>query len=157
MAKGPFMEYLRQTVVQTGADTFTEREIATPSNKTEAMAMLIHSIEFSASKWVNTDPTNLDTVQLVVAKNSLTGPKDIADPNCMASYQTKTMLGAIFNALSTSGTPQIKFDPPLLYPKAHLYLSVYTSGFAAIVSGHFRIGYTLEKVSREDFISALVE
>ncbi|MBA7703723.1 hypothetical protein ES703_112516 [subsurface metagenome] len=50
-----------------------------------------------------------------------------------------------------------KFDPPILYPKALLYLGMNTIGATSTRFATVRIGYTLEKVSREDFISALVE
>ncbi|GAI04469.1 unnamed protein product, partial [marine sediment metagenome] len=61
------------------------------------------------------------------------------------------------NEIVTMGAQKQTFDPPILYPKANLYVALSTAGFASITNASFRIGYTLEKVSREDFISALVE
>ncbi|MBA7586626.1 hypothetical protein ES708_28629 [subsurface metagenome] len=157
MAKGPFMEYLRQTVTQSGANAYTEHEIATPTSKTENMAMLIHSIEFSASRFVEAAPANGDAIQLQVTSTHQNSITEIADPDCIALYEVFVHLNAVFNTIFTHGAHHIKFDPPLLYPKAHLYLAVGSNGLAAAIAGQFRIGYTLEKVSREDFISALVE
>ncbi|MBA7550220.1 hypothetical protein ES705_42730 [subsurface metagenome] len=157
MAKGPFMEYLRQEVKMTTINTFTEVAIATPTSKTENMAMLIHSIELQPVIQVDGEPTELDSVALCVTKTHQTGPVKISDPDCIATFIARTKLAAVFNALIHIGSQETKFDPPILYPKSHLYLSIYSTGMALVSTGNFRIGYTLEKVSREDFISALVE
>ncbi|MBA7703987.1 hypothetical protein ES703_112784 [subsurface metagenome] len=157
MAKGPFMEYLRQRVAQTAANSFTEIEIATPTSKTENMAMLIHSIELYPSSYTDPAPADSDWVALTVANKHHTGNLQISDPECLAQFKALMTLGAVTNLIEYAGSQETKFEPPLLYPKAHLYLSIKSEGFAAALIGMFRIGYTLEKVSREDFISALVE
>ncbi|GAH36712.1 unnamed protein product, partial [marine sediment metagenome] len=82
---------------------------------------------------------------------------DISDPDSIAHFQAKTRLDAVFHAVIHSGAERSFFDPPLLYPKAFIYLGISSTGFTSALAAHFRIGYTLEKVSREDFISALVE
>ncbi|MBA7550438.1 hypothetical protein ES705_43735 [subsurface metagenome] len=61
------------------------------------------------------------------------------------------------NTMNEIGTQKQTFDPPILYPKASLYVGFNTVGFTTVKKLAVRIGYTLEKVSREDFISALVE
>ncbi|MBA7549661.1 hypothetical protein ES705_42152 [subsurface metagenome] len=157
MAKGPFLEFLRADVKQTAADTFTEGEIPTPSSKTESMAMLIHSIELQPSKLIADEPTDLDNVMMSVTKASKTGAAVISDPDSLAYVKIKTSIAAVFHAVVVNGSQKYTFDPPLLYPKAKLYIQISSAGIGVPVYGHVRIGYTLEKVSKEDFISALVE
>jgi len=121
------------------------------------MAMLIHSIEMYPSKLVDAVPAAADYVQMQITGRPKTTHSQISDPDCLAAFQSKTVLNAVINAIEMTGSMINKFDPPILYPKAHIYCSLNTNGMATAFAGHFRLGYTLEKVSREDFISALVE
>ncbi|MBA7553689.1 hypothetical protein ES705_46285 [subsurface metagenome] len=157
MAKGPFMEFLRAIVTQTAINTFAEVQIPTPTSKTENMAMLIHSIQMQPNNLVDTTPTNLDTVSVQMSKVSKTGVKFIHDPDILAFYQALTNLDTVYNGVTFKGHEIQTFDPPILYPHANLYFGIYTVGLTNVEIGRCRIGYTLEKVSREDFISALVE
>ena len=157
MAKGPFMEFLRARLVMTAANTFAQIQIPTPTSKTENMAMLIHQIEFEPSIQVDSVPTDGDSITVHLAKVSKSAPSGIHEPDSLAYLHIMTNLAAIFHALTVTGAPLHKFDPPILYPHANLYGGVTTVGFTAACAATFRIGYTLEKVSREDFISALVE
>jgi hypothetical protein len=157
MAKGPFMEYMRAKVEQAVINTYYEVQLATPSSKTENMAMLIHSIEFHPLALVDVAPANLDAAMGQVSKVSKTTIYDIADPDIIALYKSITVLNAVINGMYEVGTQKQTFDPPLLYPKANLYVGFNTVGFTTVKKLSVRIGYTLEKVSREDFISALVE
>ena len=151
------MEFLRQKVTQTAANAFTQVAIATPTSKTENMAMLIHSIELEPTRHVDSTPTEADRISMTVAKTSQASDLEISDPDCLAMMRINTRLAAIYHDTIYIGRQNHKFDPPILYPKAFLYCSVGATGMASAIIGHFRIGYTLEKVSREDFISALVE
>ncbi|MBA7707873.1 hypothetical protein ES703_116757 [subsurface metagenome] len=151
------MEYLRGSVIMAAANAYTEVVLQTPTSKTENMAMLIHEIDLRPSKLVAITPASTDTMSVQCTKASKTGFTKISDPDVLARYLTYTHLDAVFNYLAEHGSQLTKFDPPLLYPKSQIYIAVVSSGFDATVDLHARIGYTLEKVSREDFISALVE
>ncbi len=157
MAKGPFMEYLRANVLQSAVDTFTEKEIRCPTSKTENMAMLIHEIEIHPLMLIDATPTNADVIHGQVTKKSKDALTLLYDPDLLSLFSTYTALNAVFNQLLYRGTMTRKFDPPILYPRASMFLGVHTAGMTATVRIAVRIGYTLEKVSREDFISALVE
>jgi len=157
MAKGPFMEFLRASVVLTAADAYTETQIPTPTSKTENLAMLIHSIELDPAAVVDATPTNADESKVHLSKRTQTIWKNIGDPDILAHFKAKTHLAAIFHHLAISGSMKHTFDPPILYPHANLFLGMDTVGWTSVTSAVCRIGYTLEKVSREDFISALVE
>ncbi len=157
MAKGPFMEYLRAYPSQAVINTYVEVQMATPSSKTENMAMLIHSIEFHPLALVDVAPANLDAVMGQLTKVPKSTIYDINDPDVIAIYKAITVLNAVMNDVVEIGTQKQTFDPPILYPKASLYVGFNTVGLTTVKKLAVRIGYTLEKVSREDFISALVE
>jgi len=151
------MEYLRANVLQTAINVFTEKEIRCPTSKTENMAMLIHEIEIHPLILIDAAPANADIVHGQVTKKSKDAIALLYDPDVLSIFSTYTALNAVFNQLLYRGTMTRKFDPPILYPRASMFLGVHTAGMAATVRIAVRIGYTLEKVSREDFISALVE
>ena len=157
MAKGPFMEFLRARVLQTAANTYEEVQIPTPTSKTENMAMLIHSIELAPASIVDPAPTTLDSCHIHVAKRSKTIAGVLDDPDILAYYSGLTILDAVFHMVYFTGSDKHIFDPPILYPHANLFAGISTTGFTGVTNAKVRIGYTLEKVSREDFISALVE
>ncbi|MBA7550795.1 hypothetical protein ES705_43318 [subsurface metagenome] len=157
MAKGPYMEFLRGKAQQTANNTYAETQIPTPTSKTENMAMLIHSVELVPSALAPITPANAAVMEAHLAKRTQAAVITLIDPDLIANYHVLTILNAVFNELAFRGEQKQTFDPPLLYPHANLFLGISTSGFASTRFVECRIGYTLEKVSREDFISALVE
>ncbi|MBA7550106.1 hypothetical protein ES705_42612 [subsurface metagenome] len=157
MAKGPFMEYLRAGVVQDAANVYAEVQIPTPTSKTENMAMLIHTIEMHPSILLDAQPAQGDMMLQHVSRKSKDNIGTISDEDILAYLRAYTTLNAVYNGLSITGEQTYKFDPPILYPRANLYMAMSSIGMGGVASASVRIGYTLEKVSREDFISALVE
>ncbi|MBA7551082.1 hypothetical protein ES705_43616 [subsurface metagenome] len=157
MAKGPFMEFLRAEVLMETPDVYAEVQIPTPTSKTENMAMLIHSIELEPSTFADPAPVTLDTLHVQLTKRSKTELVYLDDPDLLAHFAAFTILNAVFHAVLTTGHQKTDFNPPILCPKANLYFGIDTNGFTSIMGARCRISYTLEKVSREDFISALVE
>jgi hypothetical protein len=157
MAKGPFMEFLRATISQSATNAYAQIQIPTPTSKTENMAMLIHSIELLPTNLVAAAPATTDHVRAHLASKSKTSVSTIVDPDVLAYYKAFTSLNAVFNDTLFFGEQKQTFNPPILYPHANLFAAIQSMGFAAVITLTCRIGYTLEKVSREDFISALVE
>ncbi|MBA7556203.1 hypothetical protein ES705_48902 [subsurface metagenome] len=157
MAKGPFMEFLRALVVQTAINTYQEIQMPTPTSKTENMAMLIHSIELYPTNILAGSIANGDVLHAHLSKTTKTAPGKVADADILAEYRAYAALAEIFHDTVYMGSQKHTFDPPILYPHANLYAAIQTTGFTSVVSLNVRVGYTLEKVSREDFISALVE
>ncbi|MBA7551079.1 hypothetical protein ES705_43613 [subsurface metagenome] len=157
MAKGPFMEFLRAEVLQTVANTYAEIQIPTPTSKTENLAMLIHSIELEPSSWADPAPANLDNLHLQLTKRSKTDEVYLDDPDLLAHVASFVTLNAVIHAILLTGHQKTDFDPPILCTKANLYFGINTVGFTGYHGARCRISYTLEKVSREDYISALVE
>ena len=74
--------------------------------------------------------------------------------------------GAVFGKeikLATNGMyidrihDTIYFDPPILYAKNKIYMGMNSAGQGAVKTAYAALGYTLEKVDKDDFIAALVE
>lgn len=157
MAKGPFMEFLRAIAIQPAINTYGQTQIPTPTSKTENMAMLIHQIELIPNAVVDAAPVTGDTVMLHLTSASKTTIAEPNDPDNLAYFKAVTLLNAVWHGITYLGSMMSKFDPPILMPKANLYVGIHSAGMAATHEVTAKIGYTLEKVSREDFISALVE
>ena len=160
--KGPFMEYLRGHLSHDGGTTVDTLRILTPSSKTEKLAMLIHQITlivqqpaFNAGSWqfcdaVITDESHEgdDIVPWMEDSSVLHRVRQWAQEGIIAGTWTRWR----------EGEETIEFDPPVLYPKAAIYLEMEVSDpQAAGKYSSCMIGYTLEKVSDEAFIAALVE
>ncbi len=157
MAKGPFMEFLRANVLMAVANKYEEVQIPTPTSKTENLAMLIHSIELEPSSWCDITPTNLDTLHVTLTKRSKDTTVYMDDPDLLAHVASFTTLNAVANHVLLTGNQKTDFSPPILCTKANLYFGIMTVGFTGVHGARCRISYTLEKVTREDYISALVE
>jgi hypothetical protein len=159
VAKGPFMEYL-QTTVASSLAVATEG-LPTPVSKTEELAMLIHQIMIDPA-----DPTFsagvVTTISACVTDEShegdgLTPP--LGDRSVLYKIDRRANEGIVAGAFSRiqSGPMIAYFDPPILYAKSTIYCEAEHSANAGGGDCEFKIGYTLEKVSRDDFIAALVE
>lgn len=156
------MEFLETELVHSGSAVVETERMLTPVSKTEKLAMLIHMIEMqvedplfslASSEWANA----------VISKTSHEGDVDLpsyGDPDIMLFYKRWAREGLVLGPFSKkdSGHDIVYFDPPVLYAKTEIFLEfeLSTNQTAGLVSA-CRIGYTLESVSQEDFIDALVE
>jgi hypothetical protein len=154
MAKGPFMEYLRCRATETIPNTYIENIVPVPTSKTETMAMLIHEIRW----WQQlSEVVVAGTTESIVTIADRSHPSGLVWPDS-AGVIVHNVMWRKEEVGPVNENFVVKFDPPILYSKAHIYLGARGIGnnvsLMAIIA---MIGYTLEKVSREDFISALVE
>lgn len=160
--KGPFIEWIKNSVKETTINTYAEEAIPTPVSKTEELAMLIHMIE-----WHTDDPqcTEGDYASVLTGlySQSQSGAVGLQYPDTIDAYQQSIMLGRYQGTLSEYfeyyKDPQVKhFDPPILYAKSFIYHGVQgvQQPAGALKTSVLRIGYTLEKVTKDAFIDALV-
>jgi len=161
MAKGPFMEFLRGRVTQAAINTYAETEIRTPASKTEKMAVLIHMIEFHGDDLEGTEGTYASVTGALLDRTS-TAIRSINAPEVIAFFWRFMGLGRYQGTLTEhneqeSSPKAFYFDPPILYAKDSIWLAVNTAQCPSVKTIDCRVGYTLEKVSDTDFISALVE
>ena len=152
------MEYLHGKILQSAINVYEEVEIRTPSSKTEVLATLIHEVDFHVSGFeAGATVADVDAFQCRLTKKPQTTNIFLDNPDLIAYYELWAILGTVFNSFWENGARIWKFDPPILYPRDAMYLAVKTQGFAMVRAVYARVGYTLERVSSEDFIAALVE
>lgn len=156
------MEFLREDITHDGGTLVDTVAIVTPASRTEKMAMLIHLIEiivqqpaWSAGTW-----QYCEAALSSESHEGLTTLPGIEDPDILHKVKEWAQEGIVANTFTRfrEGDFIIYFDPPVLYPKAYLYLEMEVADLQA--SGKYglvRVGYTLEKVPDADFIAALVD
>ncbi len=153
-----YMEFLRGKVVMSAIDTYKEDVIPVPTSRTEELAMLIHEIvAHTATPTMQAGAVTLSSWH--VADRALDHTKNVFEPGILA-YGMNEANDLPAGLLSYAGYLRIchfYFDPPILYAKASIYFGIETEGEAAPQWGMCRIGYTLEKVSKDAFIAALIE
>lgn len=159
---GAFMEFMKGKVTEPTLNTYTEIALVTPASKTEQMAMLIHQILLRVD---GPDPVDADLsyVYAQLTKRTMSGFTEVDDPACLYSRIWSQKLGIAEGTLSEYACfsqghwPIIYFDPPILYTRDYMYLAVLGDANTVVKSAYLSLGYTIEKVTTEQFIAALVE
>jgi len=159
-----FMEFVRDIVTETAANTYTESEFAVPTSKTEELAMLIWEIKTQLDR-PSIEDGETNTLHAQVTDRSETAIQGIERVGQIILHRRASDAGAISGALSdyldlreSGGDVQtVKWDPPILYAKSTMFLSLAGIGNSGAKSVRAKVGYTLERVSREEFIEALVD
>lgn len=153
--KGPFLEPLHFKITESGANTFTEEEIATPASKTETMAMIIHKIEVDFDN--PDDPAQNDRQRLQITNASVSEIKRKGDTTVLykfeRSFEVLTSGGGWFNLQDVHQYPGKGF----IYPKSKIFVSCQSAGQTAAQTYTGIIWYTLEKIDRDAFIAGLTE
>ncbi len=145
-----YMEFLHAKLTQSVANASMLGTITMPVSGNENLACLIHQIKMAV------EPEIVAAVQMVMkalVRDRATGNhNNIADEGVLACF-----CGFIQPTLYI---PMCDFawyfDPPILYAKSVLHLFFTTSNFVGATNGNFQIGYTIDKVSKDAFIAALV-
>jgi hypothetical protein len=147
------MEFMRiETDSAAGPTEVLSQGFDTPTSKTEKMAMLIHQIHL----FCPVAKTAEGEVKVAVSDHELTlsSDVDLGEPGVITKMEC-FVLSTPTEVQSLEHRIQY-FSPPILYAKRQIWLTVAVAG-ATGKRASATIGYTLEKVSQEDFISALVE
>lgn len=156
-----FMEFLRQRVTETAANTFTCGEIRCPVSETESLVMLVHRMEIYIPNVDRIDST-------IVWTSAAIGYNDANERSSNQSsviHQTMMQedcgseegsLSEYHQSIILEGEAVAYFNPPLVIAQSVLYPKLVSLGMPTPNYANFRIAYTLEKVSRESFIAALV-
>jgi len=158
--KGPLLEYLRATVTETAANTYTEKEISTPAMPAVCAAMLIHSVEFDIQDSdLVTDARTLVNVGL--QSESLSTVPVLSDPEAIALASTITEDDS--TAGSTVGKSENKkyqtayMARPVAYGRSNMYLSITGAVNAGAKTSRVRVGYTLEIINSRAFVNSVVK
>lgn len=158
------MEFLRIDGIESAVNTYTEFAFITPTSRTEKQAMLIHMIEFH----MKTPDAQHDIAAYTngqIMDEPIGSMQNIHNPHILlkvleeASFPEQIMIAGVDHeyrpVIYSRGQYLLNFDPPLLYAKQYIYAAVESSASLNPCDFAGRIGYTLQKVSAEDFIAAL--
>ena len=159
---GPFLEVYKMYTKETTENTYVEDAYPMPVSENENLAMLIHKIMMRPGEpdLIASTKTEND-VQLTSQSN----PAPVAwhdESVIMRRDVSYNFLGVITTApveWETSPMPHIEYyDPPLLYARRNMYLGVLgkNNGVGVVMNCYVYVYYTVEKVSKEAFIAALV-
>lgn len=163
MVDGALMEFLRAEVSEPTANTFTQVEISTPASRSEELAMLIWKVVFQIDM-PDVEDGQRNAVQGRLTRSSQTAIINEHDPDLIAWITANLGAGQVEGSLSEYFEKTVRpsngfwdFAPPVLYAKSEMFAQVVGTGNAQTKSCHVLLGYTLERVSTSQFISALVE
>ncbi len=152
MVKGPFMEFLDLITELSAANTTTTKMIQTPTSKSEKLAMLIHRIDYEFPTHAKQDifiQASIVDYDVAAESKSLIGDHVIDSAKMIFKFTTS---GMAYKRM----IEEHHFDPPVLFTKQKVGLQGRSTGAAAALIVRARIGYTLEKVDKDDYIDALV-
>ena len=157
----PFLEFLRGRVTMTAAGAYAETQIRTPVSKTEELAMLIHLIDAKVAIAPPEDALTTETWSSLHDRPR-TDVAPLDDPGCLWHHLVFIQAGVTEGTLTEYSTywvdeiNRLYLSPPILYAKDTIYVGVDCTHASYLASTILRIGYTLERVSSQDFIAALV-
>ncbi len=165
MYNGQLMEFLRGRLLVPTGPTLNKEIIALPSSKTELMAVLLHDIWFQA-KYV--DPSLKAGDMMYSTEYSISTREPPAsnvfhynEEGCLMFYYrgrsyTESALSNT-EGMQFEGQRQMHFDPPVLIAQDYLWVAGMSNKAVMLEStAYYMLGYTIDKVSREAFIAALV-
>ncbi len=156
------MEFLRIAITEASANTYAEASVETPVSRSEKLAMLVWRIEW------HMDRPDLEDGQSNRLRAQLTDRTftalQVTQSVSILSSQDRTIeqpsQGSLTEYLQLYETPKestFMFQPPFLYAKSSIFLGVQGTGNSGAKFAVAKLGYTLETVSPEVFIAALVE
>ena len=157
-----FLEFVRNQVTESGANTYTEDEVQMPTSRTERLAMLIWSIQMEIS-FPDIEDAQGNRVDSHLADSEATARQRYHNTGVLFAGAWETSAGAAAGTLSEymfnekTGPLYVRFDPPVLYAKSTIFHGIVGIGNSSVKTAQVMIGYTLEKVSTEAFIAALTE
>ena len=167
MRSGPFLEMINGEieVEVDGTVNWAKYAIDMPVSENENLACLVHYLWMmprSLAAYVKTAVGSYGSVAMLSLWEPLSNA-DVVDG--MKRQGVIHWIDDVYSVAvagqacgwTTQKTNPIYFDPPILIAQRRLWFSAGQAGAndETIVAG-FNIGFTVEKVSRDDFISALV-
>lgn len=159
-----FMAYLRAELTESAASTFTETEIDTGLSTDRGVVMEIHQVEFDFSclQLAELSANGEEYVGMHVTKDSQSDILNVNDTELISKYEYSIFRSV---AIGTDAGPLwydkerpivFTFPKPIPYVKPTIWIGLKGSDATAKNTGRVRIGYTLSKVSKSDFVELLV-
>lgn len=155
-----FIEFITDRISESAINTFTQEEIALPTSKTEMMAFLLHTVDIFVETPTFVASTNVSR-RCQLTLDEATGMDWYNAFRLIATLSRDDHWGALIDdpcprSGFSYGRERWVFDPPLLIARDHIYAAVVGHNETTVCVSDVRLGYTLERVSREAFIAALV-
>jgi len=164
--RSEYLNFLRFSVTQSAAATFTQTELDTNLSAERGVMMEIHSFEvdfgnngFSLLREVAA--SGIEELLIQLTRDSKAAIVATNDSDFLAGVKKQITRSA---AIGTDAGPltvydsqiyTVNFPLPLPYVKPSIFIGLNsTASSAAIITG--RIGYTLREIEREDFLELLV-
>lgn len=158
-----FMEFVGGNIsIPTGAGALVKATLPIPSSKTEMFAFILHRIDITmAPPMFQSKAENYYDRAFGIFKSDVASVVGFDDASTI--WRVDSFHNFIETALSNmsqiseSWQLETQFNPPILIAQDLLYIVAQNGSpvnEARVL--RFRLGYTLEKVSREAFIASLV-
>jgi len=167
VAKGErFMEFLTHEVEESAAGTQTWSSFGIPTSAFDNYAMLVHLVAFSKVSPERIDATFCSHQAAIATRQppALDGVDGAVHSDILAWIAMVNSLGQAQGTLSEYGLAWLiggalvwLFNPPILVATDTLWHGVFSTGGTTAQVSAVRVGYTLEKVTREQFVAALVK
>jgi len=159
-----FMEFIVADVTDTApADIgVASVPIQMPVSENENLAVLIHKVNFLLNAILTADLAAAASGINRQAGLCTFPPASHADmligvDGCLAMQIIWWTQSANGDMTGEEGHGKWNFDPPILVARRQLYLGAQRSaGIGSATNARVQIGYTVEKVSRDAFVAALV-
>jgi len=146
-----WLQYIRGTVLESAAATFTETNVALPVVVSEGFVIEAHLVEFQPGSFTLADLKATDdtwNVNLQLTKSSQSAIIRIDDPDLIYSYQMEyhsidlqTAEGIPIFTYPRAGALNWQFPEPILLPFSEIFFGIQYSGGSVVNRGSFRIGY----------------
>lgn len=166
MAQERFLEFIRALVNYAAApDDWAEVEVRLPVSENENLACLIHQVEMQVGSLAGglAGGTAVHSAHLALRSAPPGTVWDIWNVGVICAHlyaiysNVADDVKVRFGTKSDNQLATFYFDPPVLIAQNLIYLAAGNFDISTAASyGACRIGYTLEKVTREAFIAALV-
>lgn len=159
-----FMNFLRGKVTESAASTYTENEIDTNLSAERGVMMEIHSVEFDFTllQLAEIAAAGEESLAMQLVRESKSAIVNVDDPDLLCKRGEYMFRSA---AIGTDAGPlwykhvrpiQIIFPKPLPYVKPSIVVGILGSDASAVNTGRFRIGYTLRKINKTEFLELLI-
>lgn len=155
-----FMEFLAAYVCQSVADVSKYIDMPLPVSENENLAVLVHRIEFEVNVPTAIFNAAIGVDAFLSKSQTMPTPPYIAKSEIVDSYQRMFRMWTVNDAFMDGGMGIQQaihlFDPAILIARRTLYLHINSSATTVLNDATCRLGYTIEKVSKDAFIAALV-
>lgn len=163
--RSEYLNFLRFSVTESAAATFTEVELDTNLSAERGILMEIHSIEyylqsnFGLLREVAAGAT--EQFECQVTRETKSAILNLNDADLIGKYGLQVTRSA---AIGTDAGPlwlpyevvhKDVFELPIPYVKPSIFVGILSS-FSSVATISGRIGYTLRDISREEFLELLV-